>query len=138
MSRSLQPLYPSGRSFPNSIGGYSVGVRVEVTQDTVEVLLARWQKVLGLMRDIRVPLGDVSQVEVIEEPVGVAMRGGMKFGLRLPWLYYIARTIRLDEAFLVRRHVPALSFAISNDGPLRRVLVSTPEAHQLARRLGAA
>lgn len=60
---------------------------------------------------------------------------GLKVGLRLPGLYYIARTIRLDEAFLVRRRLPALSFAVRNHGALERVLACTPDAEELARRL---
>ena len=56
-------------------------------------------------------------------------------GLRLPWLYYVARTIRLDQAFVVRRGVPALSFAVRNRDPLRSVLVSTPQAVELAQQL---
>ena len=101
------------------------------------MLLARWQKVLGLMKDIRVPLVDVSDVGVVEDPIREALGTGLKVGLRLPWLYYVARTIRLDQVLIVRRRVPALSFAVRNNDPLRSVLVSTPEAEQLARRLGA-
>jgi hypothetical protein len=110
-------------------------MRLIVSEDSVAVVLKPWEKVLGLLRDIEVPLADVSDVRVVEEPVREAMRSGMKVGLRLPWLYYIARTIRLDEVFIVRRGVPALSFAVRNRGQLRRVLVSTPEARDLARRL---
>jgi hypothetical protein len=65
------------------------------------------------------------------------MSAGMKAGLRLPWLYYVCRTIRLDQAFVVRRGLPALSFAVRNHGALRRVLVSTPDAAELARQLGS-
>ena len=110
-------------------------MRVRVTDDSVEVLLSRWQKVLGLMKDIRVPLADVSEARVVEDPIRETMGKGMKVGLRLPWLYYVARTIRLDQAFVVRRGVPALFFAVRNKDPLRSVLVSTPEAEQLAHRL---
>jgi hypothetical protein len=110
-------------------------VRVQVSEDAVEVLLARWEKVVGLLGDITVPRADVSEVQVLEEPMRDVLRTGLKAGLRLPWLYYVARTIRLDEAWLVRRGVPALSFAVCNHGALRRVVVSTPEAQALARRL---
>jgi hypothetical protein len=110
-------------------------MRVVVSEDSVEVLLAPWQKALGLMRDIRVPRADVSEVRVVEDPLRETMGAGIKVGLRLPWLYYIARTIRLDQAFIVRRGVPALSFAVRNHDPLRRVLLSTSEAKELARRL---
>jgi hypothetical protein len=110
-------------------------VRVRLTDDSLEVLLSRWQKLLGLLGDIKVSRVDVSDVEVVENPVREAMGIGLKVGLRLPWLYYVARTIRLDRAFIVRRGTPALSFAVHNQGALRRVLVSTPDAQELAQRL---
>jgi hypothetical protein len=110
-------------------------VRVLLSEETIEIRLSRWQKLLGLMRDIRVERKDVSEVRVVEQPVRAAMAAGMKVGLRLPWLYFVARTIKLDQAFVVSRRVPALSFAVENHGPLRRVMVSTPEAPELARRL---
>ncbi len=110
-------------------------MRIHVSDEYVEVKLAVWQKVLGLLRDIRVARADVSEVRVVDDPVREAMSSGLKVGLRLPWLCYVARTIRLDEAFVVRRRVPALSFAVENDTPLRRVLLSTPEAQALARQL---
>ncbi len=111
-------------------------MRVEVSEDSVRVRLAVWQKVLGLLGNIDVARADLSDVHVVEEPVRVAMEAGVKVGLRLPWLYYVARTIRLDQAFVVRRGVPAVSFAVRNHGALRRVLVSTRDAPALARRLG--
>ncbi len=110
-------------------------MRVLVSEGSVEVLLSRWQKVLGLMRDVRVSRADVGDVKVVEDPVHEAMITGMKVGLRLPWLYYVARTIRLDRVFVVRRGVPALSFSVRNHDPLRAVLVSTEDAQELARRL---
>jgi hypothetical protein len=63
------------------------------------------------------------------------MQAGIKVGLRLPWLRFIARSIALDRVFLVRRGVPALSFAVRNQDRLKHVLVSTPEARELAREL---
>ena len=110
-------------------------MRVCVTEDSVEVLLSWWQKALGLMKDIKVPRADVGEIRVVQEPIRETMGTGLKVGLRLPWLYFVARTIRLDQAFLVRRGVPALSFSVGNQGPLRKVLVSTLDAEELARRL---
>jgi hypothetical protein len=110
-------------------------VRVRVTDDSIEVLLARWEKILGLMRDIRVPLADVSDVRFVEKPIGEAMGSGIKAGLRMPGVYYVARTIRLDHAFAVKRGLPGLAFSVRNQGPLERVLVSTPDAKQLVRTL---
>jgi hypothetical protein len=113
----------------------STRMRVRLTEDSLEVLFAPWEKALGLIGNITVPRADVSDVQVVQDPVREAMSAGMKAGLRLPWLYYVARTIRLDQAFAVRRGVPALSFAVHNHARLRHVLVSTPEAQALVRQL---
>jgi len=110
---------------------------VIVTDELVEVRLAWWQKMLGLMRNLTVRRSDVSDVEVEPDPIGVAMRAGMKAGLRLPWLYFVARTIRLDQMFVVRRRVPALSFRVANQPPLERVMLSTRDAEALAEQLRA-
>jgi hypothetical protein len=110
-------------------------MRVFVSEESVEVRLAPWQKALGLLRNITVARADVGDVHVVQDPIREAMRSGMKVGLRLPWLYFAARTLRLDEVFVVRRGVPALSFSVGGAGTLRRVLVSTPDADELARRL---
>ncbi len=111
-------------------------MRIEVSEESVVIHLSWWQKVLGLLKDIRVPRADIREVCVVEDPIRETMATGLKVGLRLPWLYYVARTIRLDQAFIVRRGVPAVSFAVRNHGALRRVLVSTRDAPALARRLG--
>ena len=110
-------------------------MRVIVTEQSVEVRLARWEKVLGLMKDLILARSDIGDVEVVENPVREAMRGGMKVGLRLPWVIYIARSIRLDQLFVVRRNVPGLTFAVRNHGALQRVLLSTNQAEELAQRL---
>ena len=108
-----------------------------VHDETIEIRLAWWEKVLGLMRDIRVPRAAVGAVEVVPEPLE-AMRGtGLKAGLRLPGVRYVCRSIKLDRAWIVRRGVPALSFTVSDGGPLQQVTVSAPDAAELARRLGA-
>ncbi len=111
-------------------------MRIEVTDDAVEVRLAGWQRALGLMGNIRVARSDLSDVHVVDDSIAPAMAAGIKVGLRLPWLYFVARTIHLDEAFVVRRGVPALTFAVHDTGKLRRVFLSTRQAHELARELG--
>jgi hypothetical protein len=110
-------------------------MRVHISEEEIEIRLTRAEKVLGLLGNIKVPLSDVSDVQVLEDPLHEVMRAGLKAGLRLPWLYYVCRTIRLDQAWAVRRGVPALSFTVRNQGALKRVTASSPEAHQLARRL---
>jgi len=113
-------------------------MRIVVSEEFVEVRLAPWQKALGLLRNFSVARSQMSDVRVEPDPVRVAMGAGVKVGLRLPWLYFVARTIRLDEVFVVRRGVPALSFSVDGSGTLRSVLVSTPEAHELVRQLAHA
>jgi hypothetical protein len=110
-------------------------VEIRLSDEYIEVRLAAWQKLLGLLRNIRVARADVSDVHLVDDPLREAMSSGIKVGLRLPWLYYVARTIHLDEAFIVRRGLPALSFAVNDATALRRVLVSTLEADALVQRL---
>jgi hypothetical protein len=110
-------------------------MRVIVDERALHVRLSLWQKVLGLMRDITVAREHVGDVRVVENGVGEAMGTGLKIGLRLPWLCYVGRTVRLDRAFVVRRGVPALSIDVRDGGPLRNVLVSTADAAELAREL---
>jgi hypothetical protein len=110
-------------------------VRVLIADGSLQLRLSWWQKALGLLGDIVVPLADMRAVTVVAEPVREAMAAGIKVGLRVPYLYFVARTIRLDEAFVVRRGVPAVAIDIENQGTLRRLLVSTPEAGALAERL---
>ncbi len=110
-------------------------MQVVITDEAVEVRLSMWQKVLGLMRNIRLTRSQISDAELVQDAIHEAMFSGLKFGVRLPWLYYCARTVRLDRAFVVRRGVPALGLTVEGHGPLRRVLISTPEAEQLAARL---
>ena len=112
-------------------------MKVRVTEDSIEVLLARWEKIVGLMKDLRIPLTDVADVRVVESPMREVRGTGLKAGLRLPGAYFVARTIRLDQAFILKRGLPALSFSVRNHPPLESVLVSTPEAKELARRIGS-
>jgi hypothetical protein len=112
-------------------------VRVHLSEQKIEIRLARLEKVLGLMGSISVPLSDVSDVQVLEDPLHEVMRSGLKVGLRVPWLYYVCRSIRLDRAWVVRRGVPALSFAVRNQGALERVTVSAAEVRELAGRLAS-
>jgi hypothetical protein len=130
--------YPNGRALSTGCSTRGLGCRgmhVQLDSAAIEVRLSWWQKVLGLMGNIRVERGDISDVEVVDDPVRAAMGTGLKAGLRLPWVVYIARTIRLDQAFVVRRGVPGLSFAVANHRALKHVLVSAPDAAELARRL---
>jgi hypothetical protein len=111
-------------------------MRVQLSDRWLEIHLSPLEKALGLMRDITVSRCAIAEVRVLDEPLHEVMRVGLKVGLRLPWLYYVCRTIRLDQAWAVRRGVPALSFAVRDQGVLEHVTVSTPEARELAPQLG--
>ncbi|HEU0249163.1 MAG TPA: hypothetical protein VFR48_00420 [Solirubrobacteraceae bacterium] len=111
-------------------------MRVQLSDRWLEIRLSPIEKALGLMRDITVSRSAITEVRVLDEPLREVMRAGLKVGLRLPWLYYVCRTIRLDQAWAVRRGVPALSVAVRDQGVLEHVTVSTPEASELARQLG--
>ena len=112
-------------------------MRVHISEQEIEIRLSPVEKGLGLLGNIRVARSSVSDVQVVEDPLYEVMRTGLKVGLRLPWLYYVCRSIRLDRAWVVRRGVPALSFAVHNHGALEHVTVSTPDALELAGLLGS-
>ncbi len=110
-------------------------MRLEISDEYVEVRLARWEKILGLMGDIRVPRAAVADVQVVREPLREVLRTGLKAGLRLPGLYYVARSIKLDRAWIVRRGMGAIGFSVDDGGVLRRVVVSTPDPEIVAEQL---
>lgn len=112
-------------------------MRVNVTEDSIEVRLAGWEKAAGLMKGIRLPLRDIADVRVVEHPMREVRGSGLKAGLRLPGIRYVARTIRLDRAFLLKRGEQAISFTVRNHEPLQSVMVCTPDARALATRLRA-
>ena len=111
-------------------------MRIELSDETLVVRLAWWEKFFGLMRDLSITRTDISDARVVENPVREAMSGGIKAGLRIPGVIYIARTLRLDQVFVVRRRLPGLPFSVANHAPLKRVLLSTADAERLARELG--
>ncbi|HEY1833483.1 MAG TPA: hypothetical protein VGG08_03530 [Solirubrobacteraceae bacterium] len=110
-------------------------MQLEIADGQLEIRLSRAQKIFGLMRDVSIPFAEISAVELVENPLREAMGSGLKAGLRVPYVCYVARTIRLDEMFVVRRGVPGLSLSLHGHGHLQRVLVSTPEAQALVERL---
>jgi hypothetical protein len=111
-------------------------VRVLISDSQLTVRLAPAEKVLGLMGDITVERSDIYDVRLLEDPLSEVMRAGLKVGLRLPWLYYVCRSIRLDRAWAVRRGTPAITFTVRNHGALEQVTASAPQARELVGRLG--
>ena len=113
-------------------------MRVNVTEEAIEVRLAGWEKALGLMKDLRLPLRDIGDVRVVEKPMREVRGSGLKAGLRLPGVRYVARTIRLDQVFLLKRGEQAVSFSVRGHEPLQSVMVSVPDAAGVAKRLRGA
>jgi hypothetical protein len=112
-------------------------MRIELDADRLLIRLSPWERVLGLMGDISLPRRHIGSVRVIDDGVAEAMRAGMKAGLRIPYVRFVARTISLERAFIVRRGVPALAVSVEDGGRLREVVVSTPRASELAASLSA-
>ena len=110
-------------------------MEIQITDESVEIKLSPAERLLGLMKDISVPIANIYDAQVLDDGVREAMSTGIKAGLRVPWLRYVARTITLDQVFIVRRGLPALAFSVRDHGALRRVVVSTREAPALAKRL---
>jgi hypothetical protein len=95
------------------------------------------EKVAGLHGDITVPLSSVTSVEVVEDAVA-ATRGLRAPGLALPGSKKIGTWRGRDgKAFVVaRRGVPAVRVELAGQD-YRRLLVSTPDAVDVAARIGA-
>jgi hypothetical protein len=110
-------------------------MRLHISEEEIQIRLSPLEKTLGLLKSIRVERAYVSDVQVLEDPLHEVMRAGLKVGLRLPWLYYLCRSISLDRVWIVRRGVPAVSFAVRNQGVLEHVTVSTRDAREIAQRL---
>jgi hypothetical protein len=113
-------------------------VRVLLSDDFLEVRLSAWEKALGLVGDLRVARTNISDVQLVADPMRAAMSFSAKVGMRIPWYYYVAHTIRFDEVLIVRRGEPGLSFSVRGRRRLRRVLVSAPDAGALVGRLTGA
>lgn len=110
-------------------------MHLHISEQEIEIRLSLPEKVLGLLGNIRLARSEISDVQLLENPLHDVMRAGLKVGLRLPWFYYVCRSIRLDQAWVVRRGVPAISFTVHNHGTLRRVTVSAHNARELVQSL---
>jgi hypothetical protein len=59
-------------------------VRIDIDEQSLEVRLAPWQKLVGLMRDVCIARADISDVRVVADPVREAMHGGIKWACACP------------------------------------------------------
>jgi hypothetical protein len=111
---------------------------LELVDDVLHVRLRPWQRVAGLLRDLRVPVADVSSVEVLPDGLA-AVRGLRAPGLALPSTRYGTwRRRRQGRTLLsyvaVDRGVPALRLGLTGSR-FADVLVSSPDAEAVAARL---
>jgi hypothetical protein len=72
--RALLGFYPLFDSCAQDFAGWACLRARACHDDAVEVLLSRWEKLLGLMGDIRVPLGDLDDVQLVRGPLRQAPR----------------------------------------------------------------
>jgi hypothetical protein len=110
---------------------------IETTSGTLRVSLTRTEKVLGLLRDLEVPLSAVRSVAVVPDGLAAA-RGVRAPGLGLPGLRLIGTWRRRGSRTLVsvRRGRPAVRVELAGQ---RRdtVLVSADDAAAVAAALDA-
>jgi hypothetical protein len=110
---------------------------VHLDDSVLEVHLSRWEKVAGLLRDLRVPLDAVIDVEVV--PDGLAAAAGLRApGLALPGVtrYGTWRRRGSKHFVAVRRGMPALRLTLRGQR-FADALVSLPDAEDVADRLGS-
>jgi hypothetical protein len=110
---------------------------IEMTSGTLRVSLTRTEKVLGLLRDLEVPLSAVRSVAVVPDGLAAA-RGVRAPGLGLPGLRLIGTWRRRGSRTLVsvRRGQPAVRVELAGQRH-DTVLVSADDAAAVAAVLDA-
>jgi hypothetical protein len=108
---------------------------VQVTPDALEVRLGPWEKVLGLLGDLRVPCSAVSDVEVVADGLG-APTGMRAPGLAVPGRIKLGTWRRRGskQYVAVRAGEPALRVTLTGQR-YESLLLGTPDANDLAGKL---
>lgn len=111
---------------------------VQMTTETLTVRLTRGEKIAGLLRDLTVPLGAVTGVEVVPDALA-AVRGLRAPGLGLPSRRIGTWRRRGERALVsVRRGQPGLRLRLSGQR-FDTVLLGLPDpagtAAEVTRRL---
>ncbi|HEX2075053.1 MAG TPA: hypothetical protein VHF92_14820 [Geodermatophilus sp.] len=111
---------------------------IRTTPASLSVTLDRGEKILGLLRDLEVPLTAVREVDVVPDGLR-AVRGLRAPGLGLPGLRKIGTWRgRGEKAFVaVRRGQPAVRVRLAGQR-FDTVLVSTEDAASVAAALAGA
>ncbi|MBY3555328.1 hypothetical protein [Modestobacter lapidis] len=107
---------------------------VQMTTETLTVQLARREKIAGLLRDLTVPLGAVTDVEVVPDGAA-AVRGLRAPGLGLPSRRIGTWRRRGERSFVsVRGGRPALRLRLTGQR-FDTVLVGLPDPAATAAEL---
>lgn len=110
--------------------------RLTIVDRRVCLRFSRAEKVLGVLRDLDVPVDRVVSAEPLRESWWRAVRG-WRVGLGLPGVRLLGTWRRLGLRQLVdlRRGHPALRLTLGEGCPYDEVLVSSPQADDLLARL---
>jgi hypothetical protein len=108
------------------------------TGDMLEVRHTRWEKVAGLLRDVRVPLSAIDHIDVV--PNGLTATRGLRApGLAIPGRRKIGtwRGREGRQLISVRRGQPAVRVYLRGSG-YDVLVIGSPDAEAVASRLVAA
>lgn len=115
--------------------------RLELTDRELIVHLGKWERIMALTADLRVPLAHVRSAR---EDRGFGGPGGLKLGWRLPgthipFLVAAGTFIRHGERQFVftRRTLQTLVVELGND-EWARLVIGVPDAQAEASRINAA
>jgi hypothetical protein len=111
---------------------------LQLTPSTLTLHLSRAEKILGLLRNVQVPLAAVRSAEVVSDPLS-AVRGLRAPGMALPGLRKIGTWRRQGERVLVsiRRGQPAVRVRL-NGQRYDELMIGTDDAAAVAGELTAA
>jgi hypothetical protein len=111
---------------------------LQLTPSTLTLHLSRAEKILGLLRNVQVPLAAVRSAEVVGDPLP-AVRGLRAPGMALPGLRKIGTWRRQGERVLVsiRRGQPAVRVRLTGQR-YDELLIGTDDAAAVTGELTAA
>ena len=110
-------------------------MNVTLTPTHLDVRLSVWEKLGGLTTDHHIARERIAAAEVDPAPMH-AIRGRFKAGLRLPGVRFVCWTWHPMTFWSISHDAAALRVTVRG-GRLRQLVLSTPDAAELARALGS-
>jgi hypothetical protein len=110
--------------------------RLTIVDQRLCLRFSRAEKVMGILRDLDVPLDRVVSAEPMRESWWRVVRG-WQLGFSLPGVRLLGTWWRHRRRQLVdlRRRQPALHIVLRDGWPYDELLVSTPDAYGLLQQL---